>query len=86
MSLRSCTEYEITALPKHNMIPPLIRHAGFRRHDGSLMPIRRPVRICTCIFYGGTEFAEIGIYPNKKFLLRVLSVSALSFGKLTNTA
>ena len=55
---------------------------GFRRYDGSLMPIRRPVRICTCIFYGDTEFAEIRIYVNKKFLLRVLSVSAVNLRKI----
>ena len=31
---------------------------GFRRYDGSLMPIRRPDHACTGIFYGGTKDAK----------------------------
>src|SRR5512139_2267011 len=61
MSLRSSTEYEIAALPalqgcsldsSCRQRPPSREggmDTGFRRYDGSRMPIRRPDGTCTCI-------------------------------------
>jgi len=62
MSLRSSTEeYEIATIPPARGFP-LIRHAdiqgwegmdtGFRRYDGTFVPIRRPGHTCACIFAG----------------------------------
>jgi hypothetical protein len=42
---------------------------GFRRYDGSLMPIRRPNLTYTCIFKGNTKSTKVEI-----FLLRNLLV------------
>ena len=64
--------------------PPPTRHAGegrhpgdgggmdtgFRRYDGSLMPIRRPDGTCACIFERDTKVPKVS--DNHQFELRAI--------------